>query len=325
MKTKVQLFILSLVALFALAACSTQEKVEADTEKEAKTATSEANTSESETRAITYLGETYTVPSKVERLVITGAMEAMEDATALEVEPVGAITIAGEFAEMFKTAMGQAESIGEKQQPNFEKIVQLKPDVILGSTKFSEEVVSKLEQIAPTILVSHISSSWEDNLMLMGELSGKEEKAQTLLSDYKESVKTIKPSLAEDFKDQTVVAMRVRGGKMFVYPEDVFFNPVLYEELGLEIPETIKKAKAQEELSVEQLAEMNPDHIFMQVQQTGTQENEQAFEHLKKNPIIQNIKAFKEDQVYVNVVDSLLEGGTVFSKSAFVNELQKNY
>ncbi|QTD41849.1 ABC transporter substrate-binding protein [Sporosarcina sp. Te-1] len=321
MKIKGQLVILLLISLLLLAACS--EKNAATEEGTEATSQSEKTSNDEGMREITYLGQTYSVPAKVERIVITGAMEAMEDAMALEVEPVGAITIAGEFPEIYKSAMGNAESIGEKQQPNFEKILQLKPDVILGTTKFPEEVVSKLEQIAPTILVSHISSDWENNLKLMAELSGKEKEADVLLHDYKQRIETIKSSLATDFEGKSVVAIRIRGGKMFVYPEDVFFNPVIYKELGLTAPEAIKNAKAQEEISVEQLAELNPDYIFMQVQQTGTQENEQAYEQLAKNPIIQNIHAFQEEHVYVNLVDSLLEGGTVYSKNEFMKALQE--
>lgn len=319
MKLKSRLCILLFISLLALGGCNT-----GDASKESEASVNGGEKSESDTREITYLGETYTVPDDVERIVITGAMEAMEDATALDVEPVGAITLGGEFPEVFKESMGQAESIGEKQEPNFEKILQLKPDVILGTTKFPEEVVSKLEQIAPTILVSHISTDWEDNLLLMGALNGKEKEAETLLSDYGQLVDTAKADLAEDFEDKTVVAIRVRAGKMFIYPEDVFFNPILYSELELNVPEAVKNAKAQEEISIEQLAEMNPDYIFMQVQQTGTQENEQAFEQLKQNSIIQNIDAFKEEQVYVNIVDSLLEGGSAFSKSEFVKALESN-
>lgn len=319
MKLKSRLCILLFISLLALGGCNT-----GDASKESEASVNGGEKSESDTREITYLGETYTVPDDVERIVITGAMEAMEDATALDVEPVGAITLGGEFPEVFKESMGQAESIGEKQEPNFEKILQLKPDVILGTTKFPEKVVSKLEQIAPTILVSHISTDWEDNLLLMGALNGKEKEAETLLSDYGQLVDTAKADLAEDFEDKTVVAIRVRAGKMFIYPEDVFFNPILYSELELNVPEAVKNAKAQEEISIEQLAEMNPDYIFMQVQQTGTQENEQAFEQLKQNSIIQNIDAFKEEQVYVNIVDSLLEGGSAFSKSEFVKALESN-
>ena len=319
MKLKSRLCILLFISLLALGGCNT-----GDASKESEASVNGGEKSESDTREITYLGETYTVPDDVERIVITGAMEAMEDATALDVEPVGAITLGGEFPDVFKESMGQAESIGEKQEPNFEKILQLKPDVILGTTKFPEEVVSKLEQIAPTILVSHISTDWEDNLLLMGALNGKEKEAETLLSDYGQLVDKAKADLAEDFEDKTVVAIRVRAGKMFIYPEDVFFNPILYSELELNAPEAVKNAKAQEEISIEQLAEMNPDYIFMQVQQTGTQENEQAFEQLKQNSIIQNIDAFKEEQVYVNIVDSLLEGGSAFSKSEFVKALESN-
>lgn len=328
MKIKLQVFLLALLTLLALAACGAETKKEDQTAKEpTKTEdsskdNSSANISEADTREITYLGEKYTVPTKVERIVIAGAMESMEDALALGVEPVGAITVAGEFPEVYKKAMGNAVSIGEKQQPNFEKILELKPDVILGTVKFPDEVKAKLQQIAPTIFVSHISSDWEDNLNLLAELSGKEAQAEKLLSEYKQNIESVKATLAKDYAEKTVVTMRVRGGKMFVYNQEFFFNPVLYTELGLQVPEAIQQAKAQEEISIEQLAKMNPDMIFMQVQETGNQENEQAYEELKKNPIIQNINAFNEDRVYVNIVPSLLEGGPLFSRNEFIKALQ---
>lgn len=324
MKIKLQVLLIALLALLALAACGAETKEKnQEPDKTVNNSTDQSsNASESDMREITYLGEKYTVPTKADRIVIAGAMESMEDAMALGVEPVGAITVAGEFPEVYKKAMGNAASIGEKQQPNFEKILELKPDVILGTVKFPDEVKTKLEQIAPTIFVSHISSDWEDNLNLLAELSGKEAQAEKLLSEYKQNVETVKATLTKDYADKTVVTMRVRGGKMFVYNQEFFFNPVLYTELGLQVPEAIQQAKAQEEISVEQLAKMNPDMIFMQVQETGNQENEQAYEELKKNPIIQNINAFKEDRVYVNIVPSLLEGGPLFSRNEFIKALK---
>ena len=329
MKKRIGLFLFGLMGILVLVACTDTTK-EAETEVEIpKSEVQESDVAaESETQSgtkeITYLGETYTVPEKAARIVITGAMEAMEDATALNIEPVGAITLAGEFPEVFKVAMGKAESIGEKQQPNFEKILELQPDVILGTTKFPEEVVQKLEQVATTILVSHISTNWQDNLLLMAQLGDKEEEAKELLAQYDQEIESVKGTLVKEFEDDTVLVIRIRGGEMFVYPEDVFFNPSLYNDLGLAVPAVIQKAKAQEAISVEQLAEVNPDVLFFQVQQSGTQENEQAYEQLKKNPIMQNITAFKDDNVYINLVDSLLEGGTVFSKTEFLKALQQN-
>ncbi|MFJ7952957.1 ABC transporter substrate-binding protein [Lysinibacillus sp. NPDC096418] len=325
MKKRLSLLLFALMAILVLVACTdTTKEKETPQEEEKETNVEKESQTENGMKEITYLGETYQVPEKVERIVIAGTMEAMEDATVLQVEPVGAITLAGEFPEMFKVAMGKAESIGEKQQPNFEKILELQPDVILGTTKFPEEVVKKLEEITTTILVSHISSNWQDNLMLMAQLGDKEDEAKALLAQYDKDLQSAKTTLAKEFEADTVMTLRIRGGQMFVYPKDVFFNPSLYDELGLEVPEVIQKAKAQEAISIEQLAQVNPDYLFIQVQQTGNQENEQAYEELKKNPIIQNIAAFKNDHVHINIVDSLLEGGTIFSKIEFLKALEQN-
>jgi len=100
------------------------------------------------TRTIQYLGKSYEVPANVERIVITGAMEAMEDALVLDVHPVGAITYSGAFPERFAAITDGAESIGEKTQPNFETILQLKPDLILGSTKFPEDVQNRSDDLS---------------------------------------------------------------------------------------------------------------------------------------------------------------------------------
>ncbi|PIC58669.1 iron-uptake system-binding protein [Sporosarcina sp. P12(2017)] len=332
MKKQLSLLVFALMAILVLAACGGKvegektpenDKQESTVEKEATQQTADDGAAENGMQEITYLGETYSVPENVERIVITGAMEAMEDATVLNIEPVGGITVAGEFPETFKAVVGNTESIGEKQQPNFEKILELQPDIILGTTKFKDEVVEKLEQIAPTILVSHISTNWQDNLKLMAQLGDKEEEAKTLLAQYDKDIKAA-TEIKEEFEGKTVMAIRIRGGSLFVYPEDVFFNPSLYNELGIDVPEVIQKAKAQEEISIEQLAEVNPDVLFIQVQTSGNQENEQAYEELKKNPIIQNIDAFKNDAAYSNIVDSLLEGGTVLSKIEFLKALEEN-
>ncbi|PIC77948.1 iron-uptake system-binding protein [Sporosarcina sp. P19] len=332
MKKQLSLLVFALMAILVLAACGGKvegektpenDKQESTVEKEATQQSADDGAAGNGMQEITYLGETYSVPENVERIVITGAMEAMEDATVLNIEPVGGITVAGEFPETFKAVVGNTESIGEKQQPNFEKILELQPDVILGTTKFKDEVVEKLEQIAPTILVSHISTNWQDNLKLMAQLGDKEEEAKTLLAQYDKDIKAA-TEIKEEFEGKTVMAIRIRGGSLFVYPEDVFFNPSLYNELGIDVPEVIQKAKAQEEISIEQLAEVNPDVLFIQVQTSGNQENEQAYEELKKNPIIQNINAFKNDAAYSNIVDSLLEGGTVLSKIEFLKALEEN-
>lgn len=328
---KKKFLFISFIALFMLilAACGEKKAVEeessTDTPKEEEvTQTKEESTNENGTRTIEYLGESYEVPEKVERIVVTGAMEAMEDMVVLNVHPVGAIAIGGKFPELYASVTDKAESIGEKIKPNFEKILELNPDVILGSTKFPEEVQSKLEKIAPTILVSHISTNWESNLNLLAELTGKQADAEKILSTYKADIEAAKSMLTEKLQDQKVAAIRIRGGQAYVYPKEVFLNAVLYGELGLAVPNEVAKAKSQEAISVEQLADMNPDYLFVQFSTDENADAPNALEDFKKNPIIQNITAFKNDQVFVNVLDPLMEGGPAYSRIKFLEAIQQN-
>src|SRR5262249_31237327 len=149
-----------------------------------------------------------------DRIVITGAVEAMEDSIVLDVNPVGAITFSGTFPSMFQSITEGTESTGEKTEPNFEKILSLKPDVIIASTKFKPEVVEQLEKIAPTIPYSHIATNWEANLQLLGELSGKQEQATKAVADYKADLDAAKAQLGESLKGKKVLAVRVRAGEV---------------------------------------------------------------------------------------------------------------
>lgn len=278
----------------------------------------EADNQSSETRIVKYLDEEFELPANVERIVITGAVEAMEDSIVLDVNPVGAISFSGTFPPLFESVTKNAVSIGEKTEPNFEAILSLKPDVILGSTKFPEEVTEQLKTIAPTILYSHISTNWEANLRLLGELSGKEAEAEAAIVTYKEDLQAAQATLGDKLKDKEVVVIRLRGGKMYVYPQTVYFNPVLYEELGLKVPEEITAAQAQEELSVEKFAEMNPDYVFLQFSADENKDTPNALEELQNNPIIKSVAAVKEGRTFVNVVDPLAQGGTAYSKIEFL-------
>jgi len=275
-------------------------------------------TANNETRTIHYLGKHYAVPAKTDRIVITGSMEAMEDALVLGVKPVGAITVGGKFPDMFAEMTRSAQSIGEKAQPHMETILKLKPDVILGSTKFPPAVSEKLGKIAPTIPVSHISTNWEANLRLLAELTGKQDLAEQILKKYQRDVAAAKAQLGDRLKDKKVVMVRIRGGNIMIYPEDVFFNPSLYRDLGLTAPQEIKNAKAQETISLEKFSEMNPDYIFVQFSENENKDQPHALENLQHNPIWQSINAVKNKKVFLNVVDPLAQGGTAWSKIHFL-------
>ncbi|CAM5797784.1 MULTISPECIES: ABC transporter substrate-binding protein [Brevibacillus] len=275
-----------------------------------------------ESRTIQYLGKDYTVPAVADRIVITGSVESMEDALVLGVKPVGAMTTGGKFAPMFAEITEGTVGIGEKTQPDIEAILKLKPDVILASTKFPAETIEKLNKVATTIPVSHISTDWEANLNLLAELAGKQDKAKQVLQTYKEQVQELKEKIGPIFKDKKVLAIRVRAGSTFIYPESVFFNPSLYADLGAEAPAEVKQAKAQHLISLEKLSEMNPDYLFVQFAESENKDTPRVFEELQNNPIWKSINAVKNGNLFVNIVDPVAQGGTAYSKVAFLKAVK---
>lgn len=89
------------------------------------------------------------MPAKVDKIA-TASLESMEDAAVLGIKPVGAITVGGKLPKYLEKDLEGAKSVGEKMQPNFETLLQLKPDVITSSTKFPAETAEKFTKVAPT-------------------------------------------------------------------------------------------------------------------------------------------------------------------------------
>jgi len=308
MKRKI-LILLAGILLVILSGCSQEKETKAVVK----------NTGQ--VRTVQYLGKEYTVPAGIERIVITGALESLEDAVLLNVQPVGAMTVGGSFPAILASITQKTVPIGEQKQPNFEAILKLAPDIILGSDKFPAGTAAQLQKIAPTIPVSHIATAGEANLLLLADLTGKQRVAEEILQKYHEQVKQIQAQLQENVKRKKVIAVRFRAGNINIYPEDVFFNEILYKELGLVVPAEIKAAKAQEILSLEKLSEINPDVIFLQYAAGENLAQPKGLQDLQQNAIWNNLQAVKNKQVFVNVVDPLIQGVAIGGKQQFLQAI----
>ncbi|GIN87448.1 iron-uptake system-binding protein [Heyndrickxia sporothermodurans] len=317
MKNKLFMTVLIAITMIIAVACSGG----GTTKKSSTNEVSSETKDKKDTRTISYLGKDYTIPKQVNKIVIIGAMEAMEDALVLDVKPIGAMTIGGKFPERFSSIVTNAEQVGEKMQPNFETILKLNPDVILASTKFPDEVVQKLDKIGTTIRYSHIATDWEANLKFLGELTGKQKLVSKEIEKYQADLEIAKEKLKGKVDDKKVLAVRLRAGNLFIYPETVFVNPLLYSDLGISGINEVKAAKAQEQISVEKLAEIDPDYLFIQFDDTENANTPNALKDLEKNPILKNMKAFKNKHTFINVIDPLSEGGPAWSRIQFLKEV----
>ncbi|MDZ7542551.1 ABC transporter substrate-binding protein, partial [Clostridium perfringens] len=95
-------------------------------------------------------------------------------------------------------------------------------------------------------------------------------------------------------------------------------------DLGLKVPEVVTQAKAQAELTLETLAEMNPDAIFLQFDDSENSDAPKALSELLENPIFKGLEASKNNKVFVNTIDPLAQGGTAWSKVRFLDAVVDN-
>lgn len=315
---KIKWFAIFSLLLLSLAACNGQTDSERTTNKKDVS----ENQDVQETKVVTYLDEEYEVPKNPERVVYLSAFESLEDAVMLGVEPYAASAIGDEeepFPDFFADVTKQTLPILTYSDESLEYILELNPDLIISSDMEDPAVFQQLKKIATTIPISHFGADWDKNLTLMGELYDKQDEAAGLIEQYNKH-KEEAISYLETFKDKQVLAIRIRGGEMMVYPEDVFLNDIFYQELNLKVPNIIKQTSEQSAVSLERLYETNPDYIFIQYDIYENDMDETILKKLEQSEIWKSLQAVKNDHVFVNTVNPLSMGSpTLFGRYEILN------
>lgn len=83
------------------------------------------------------------------------------------------------------------QTIGSLREPNIEKIVELKPDLVIASTHFKKEVLQKLEESGLKVIVLYGPESFDgvySTIKNIGLVLNKKEQAQKIVTDMKSKV-----------------------------------------------------------------------------------------------------------------------------------------
>ncbi|KYG90213.1 ABC transporter substrate-binding protein [Metasolibacillus sp. FSL K6-0083] len=266
---------------------------------------------EEQTKTITYLNDDYIIPAKPQKIIFLNAFESIEDAIVLGVEPYAASAI-GDEEEPFPSFFGETTTntipLLETSGDSLEYILKLAPDLIISTDMEDPKILEQLEKIAPVIPTSHYGPDWQANLEMLAEVTGKTEKAKALIENYHQD-KREAVSYLSSFQEKDVMAIRVRGGEMMVYPEDVFLNDVLYGELNLRVPKSIQQVNQQTVISLEGLYQANPDYIFIQYDLYENDMDGSILDELQQSEVWKGLKAVQSNQVFVNKIDPLVMGG----------------
>ncbi|MBT2666519.1 siderophore ABC transporter substrate-binding protein [Bacillus sp. ISL-4] len=311
MKKLSLLLLVAMLAVVAVACGSDKEKEESSAKKES--AKSEEITVKHQ------LGETK-VKTNPEKVVVFD-MGALDTLDKLGVE-VAAVPHDG-LPKYLSKYEGTTENAGGLKEPDFEKINEIAPDLILISGRQSE-AYEELSKIAPTVFVgvdtTKYMESFEENVTLLGKIFDKEDEAAKQLASVEENINALKEKAPTD---KTGLIVLSSGGKVSAYGPDSRFG-IIHDVFGVPaVDDKLEVSTHGQSISFEYIAEKNPDYLFVVDRDAVAGDGARAKETVE-NDIVKNTKAFKEGNIiYLDPNYWYLSGGGLESVDAMVKEISE--
>lgn len=252
--------------VLALAACGEEASTDESTTGEAD---QETATEETGTHTMTdAMGNEVEVPENPQR-VIASYLE--DHLVALGITPAAQWSV-NDNASIQDYLQEDLEGVPTiPHDLPFEAVQEIQPDLIIMDSASMVEG-GKYEQynkIAPTYVIgTEVNNDWREELRLVGEVFGKEEEAEQVLTDYDAKAEEAKAEIESAVGNPSAAAIWLVGGNFFLVSESLSSGTVMYDDLGLKVPEVVKEISASGEsnwnaISLEKLVELDAEHLFL--------------------------------------------------------------
>lgn len=281
--------------LFMIMGCSNNEKNEEGSPKEW--------TEENAILLVDDLGNEVSIPSSPERVI---APYLEDDLLTIDVKPITQWSLHdGDSVQNYLQDDLMDIPVIPFDLP-FEVVTEYQPDlIILNSAGLAEgEKYNSYSKIAPTFVVeTEKHNNWQERLEIIAKIFGKEDVAAEKLSFYDEYAQAKKELIKNKIGDESVIALWWTQNSFFMANEGKSSGEVLYKDLELTRPNLMKELDGTEEdnwlsVSLESLAELDVDHIFIITSEEG--ESAEAF----KENVFQHIPAVKKGNIYEFTMES---------------------
>ncbi|MBK0005900.1 iron-hydroxamate ABC transporter substrate-binding protein [Bacillus sp. S35] len=269
-----------LIFVLLISACSSSST-------ESKNDSSKGN-SGSET--ITYQSEDgpVKVPANPKRVVVLGSYAG--NVMSLGVNIVGVDS----WSKMNPRFEKKLKGVEEVSDENLEKIIKLKPDLIIGLS--TTKNADKLKKIAPTVTYTYDKVDYLTQHVEIGKLLNKEKEAQSWVNDFKKRAAKAGSDIKAKIGDDTTVSVIENFDKqLYVFGDNWGRGTeILYQEMKLKMPGKVKDMALKDgyyAISPEVLPEYAGDYLIFSKNQDG----DTSFE---KTDTYKNIPAVKNNHVF---------------------------
>lgn len=204
------------------------------------------------------------------------------------------------------------EKVGTVTEPNIEKIVSLKPDLVVATKEGNyQSVVDKLKRLKLNVFIVEQYSGIEDiynNFQVLADYIGKKELAQQIIKETKEEIKKIseieKNNNEKIFWEVGANPLFSVGNKSFINDYNKFINGTnIFEKINMSYPN----------INIESVLEKNPDIIIL------VNMGDVSTKEINKWKKYKNITAVKNKKIFVVEADDIF----IPTPKGFLKGIQK--
>lgn len=262
------------------------------------------------------------VPKNPQKVVVFdfGSLDTLDK---LGVE-VAALPKSGTLPEyLSKYSDGKYANVGSLKEPDFEKINELEPDLIIISARQAESY-DEFTKIAPTIYLgvdnAKYMQTFKENVTKLAQIFGKEKEAETELAAIDASIKGLTDKTAN--LDKKALIILANEGKVSAYGAGSRFG-IIHDVFGVkQADENIVADTHGKSISFEYIVEKNPDILFVVDRGAVMVGGKSSAQGIVENELVKTTKAYKEGNVvYLNPDFWYLSGGGLISVAEMTKEI----
>ena len=240
-------------------------------------------------------GETC-VPTNPQR-VITLSVPSLGNALSLGITPIATMVYFDEPPPYLAERLKSIEILGRQPQPSLERILDLKPDLIIGDQLTTKTIYSQLSHIAPTVAGDWVGyPSWREYFDFVAEVLGKTDRAREVWKHYEQRISSLKRALENSSQNPEVSFVHTCCGTIDLDLKNSF-NGSIMADIGLRrpLPQAETIAGGMLKLSQERLMDIDGDVLFVAADGVNAS---QSINRLKRDPFWQKLRAVQADRVY---------------------------
>lgn len=239
-------------------------------------------------RTVEHAMGTTTIPSHPQRVAALDA--SFTDATLMLDTKVVAFTEYNTLGSKLPDYLGasaknygaEAVSVGKLASPSLEKLVAIKPDLIVSAKVRHSKEYPQLSSIAPTVFSETTGPTWKDNIRLLAKALGKETLAEQRLTEYEMQARTVGDAVkAKAGADTTISVVRFLDGPTRLYAKKSFSGIVL-QDAGLARPASQNADEFMTEISAERIPMADGTKIFVT---TNGDKGSDSLNTFRQNPL----------------------------------------